>query len=87
MKKKTLKVIVTLSLITAAAVGINSKITKEDTSFSLLIDQIEASANAAGETTTSWRCVGSSKKCEATCGECGTTVNGKGNLTGSHSCN
>ncbi len=34
MKKKTLKVIVTLSLITAAAVRINSKITKEDVSFS-----------------------------------------------------
>lgn len=34
MKKKTLKAIVTLSLITAAAVGINSKITKEDASFS-----------------------------------------------------
>ena len=87
MKKKTLKVIITLSLITAAAVGINSKITKEDTSFSLLIDRIEASANAAGETNTSWRCVGNSKKCEATCGKCGTNVNSKGSLTGSHSCN
>ena len=87
MKKKTLKIIVAVSLVTVAAVGINTKIVKEDSSFSLLIDRIEASANATGETTTSWRCVGSSKKCEATCGECGTNVSGKGSLTGSHSCN
>lgn len=83
MKKKT----VTVSFVAVTAIRINTKIVKEDSSFSLLIDRIEASANAAGETTTSWRCVGSSKKCEATCGECGTNVSGKGSLTGSHSCN
>lgn len=83
MKKKT----VTVSFVAVTAIRINTKIVKEESSFSLLIDRIEASANAAGETTTSWRCVGSSKKCEATCGECGTNVSGKGSLTGSHSCN
>ena len=83
MKKKT----VTVSFVAVTAIRINTKIVKEESSFSLLIDRIEASANAAGETTTSWRCVGRSKKCEATCGECGTNVSGKGSLTGSHSCN
>lgn len=83
MKKKT----ATVSFVAVTAIRINTKIVKEDSSFNLLIDRIEASANAAGETTASWRCVGSSKKCEATCGECGTNVSGKGSLTGSHSCN
>ena len=83
MKKKT----VTVFFDAVTAIRINTKIVKEDSSFNLLIDRIEASANAAGETTASWRYVGSSKKCEATCGECGTNVSGKGSLTGSHSCN
>lgn len=57
MKKKT----VTVSFVAVTAIRINTKIVKEDSSFNLLIDRIEASANAAGETTASWRCIGSSK--------------------------
>ena len=69
MKKKTLKIIVAVSLVAVAAVGINTKIVKEDSSFNLLIDRIEASANAAGETTASWRCVGSSKNAKQHVGQ------------------
>ena len=37
---------------------------------------------------TTWSCDGSAfKHCSATCGKCGTTISGRGNLTGMHKCN
>ena len=35
---------------------------------------------------TTWNCVGGIGVCSASCGKCGTTVRGKGTLTGMHKC-
>ena len=47
---------------------------------------VEALANGEGAVTT-WSCDGSVlKRCSAVCGSCGTSISGRGNLTGMHRC-
>jgi hypothetical protein len=51
----------------------------------LMSQNIEALT--AGETSTTWNCVNNTGNCSASCGQCGTSVSGKGDLTGTHRCN
>ena len=47
---------------------------------------VEALADIKG-TQTTWSCDGSLlKRCSAVCGSCGTSISGRGNLTGMHRC-
>ena len=60
-------------------------ISDQSNTFDLLNANVEALAN--GETATTWNCIGNTGDCYASCGICGTSVSGKGDLRGSHRCN
>ena len=68
---------------TAAVTGF--AISDQSNTFDLLNANVEALAN--GETATTWNCIGNTGDCYASCGICGTSVSGKGDLRGSHRCN
>ena len=68
---------------TAAVTGF--AISDRSNTFDLLNANVEALAN--GETATTWNCIGNTGDCYASCGICGTSVSGKGDLRGSHRCN
>lgn len=58
---------------------------KDNSEMKFSLNHVEAYASDSEGSETSWRCTGSGK-CYAHCGECGTTIDGKGDLSGSHSC-
>ena len=70
-------------MVAAAVTGF--AISDRSNTFDLLNANVEALAN--GETATTWNCIGNTGDCYASCGICGTSVSGKGDLRGSHRCN
>lgn len=70
-------------MVAAAVTGF--AISDQSNTFDLLNANVEALAN--GETATTWNCIGNTGDCYASCGICGTSVSGKGDLRGSHRCN
>lgn len=83
MKKKLL-LAGAVALMAAAAVTGYSAYSKSNVS-DLLNANVEALAR--GESVTTWNCIGNTGDCYASCGLCGTSVSGKGDLRGSHRCN
>ena len=83
MKKKLIFAGVVVLMATAAVTGF--AISDRSNTFDLLNANVEALAN--GETATTWNCIGNTGDCYASCGICGTSVSGKGDLRGSHRCN
>lgn len=83
MKKKLIFAGAVVLMATAAVTGF--AISDQSNTFDLLNANVEALAN--GETATTWNCIGNTGDCYASCGICGTSVSGKGDLRGSHRCN
>ena len=60
---------------------------KTETLSDVVLANVEALAMDEAYTETTWSCVGSSGKCGAECGLCGTKISkSKGTLTGYHKC-
>lgn len=78
-------VIISAALVCAIAVyfTVNAGSSKNSSNY-LMNQNIEALAR--GETSTTWNCVNNAGNCSASCGACGTSVSGKGDLTGTHRC-
>ena len=83
IKEKLIFAGVVVLMATAAVTGF--AISDQSNTFDLLNANVEALAN--GETATTWNCIGNTGDCYASCGICGTSVSGKGDLRGSHRCN
>jgi len=85
MRKTILKITLGGALAITAAMGVQMASSTKTVS-NLIMQNAEALASGEGSTTT-WQCIGTLNRCYATCGVCGTTVRGNGDLTGRHSCN
>ncbi|WP_428994615.1 NVEALA domain-containing protein [Alistipes communis] len=82
--KKRLVFVGIIGLLVAVITEVVSS--NRDTYSELMNANVEALTR--GETETTWSCDGSDhKECEAYCGACGTSVSGRGQLRGRHSCN
>ena len=86
MKQKIILFAAGAVLLAASAFTFASVNTSNDPMDDLFRANVEALAQNEGSLTT-WRCDGSVfKHCSAVCGRCGTSISGRGNLTGMHRC-
>ncbi|MBO5465203.1 MAG: hypothetical protein J5989_06915 [Alistipes sp.] len=83
MKRKLFMACATLIVSAAAVLGV--KAYNYYSMSPLMRANLDALTSPEGAVTT-WICVGSFRHCSASCGVCGTTVQGKGKLTGMHRC-
>ena len=83
MKKAVFMVCATLVVSATAIVGV--KVYNYYSMPELMKANLEALTSTESVITT-WNCVGVMGVCNASCGKCGTTVRGKGTLTGIHKC-
>ena len=86
MKKRVLSLagLVTVIIVAIATILI-SRVNDQRAIGEIAIKNVEAIANI--ETNTTINCVGTSGKCKFRCGMCGTEINSKGRLVGTHTCN
>ena len=84
MKRLLISAAAAAALVTGLVLGLHSMRNLDP----ILEANVEALTNGeGGSSTTTWNCSGSFRTCSATCGICGTSVSGKGTLTGMHRCN
>ena len=83
MKKAVFMVCATLVVSATAIVGV--KVYNYYSMPELMKANLEALTSSENSITT-WNCTGMFGVCTASCGVCGTTMNGKGKLTGMHKC-
>ena len=73
------------TLVVSAAAVVGVKVYNYYSMPELMRANLEALTSTESVITT-WNCVGGIGVCSASCGKCGTTVRGKGTLTGIHNC-
>lgn len=76
--------VITSCVICVIAVCFVGNATQQKTSNDLMIQNVEALSTE--ETSTTWNCINNTGNCHASCGVCGTSVSGKGDLIGTHRC-
>lgn len=84
MKKKLIIGFGAFAIAAIAAFNININTNNSDLS-TLSLANVEALAQESSITT--WNCTGSMSACNLSCGQCGTSVSGRGHSSGSHKCN
>ncbi len=86
MKKKIILFAAGVVLLAASVTTFVCANKSNDPMDDLFRANVEALADIEG-TQTTWSCDGSLlKRCSAVCGSCGTSISGRGNLTGMHRC-
>ena len=84
MKRLLISAAAAAVLVTGLVLGLHSMRNLDP----LLEANVEALTNGeGGSSTTTWKWSGSFRTCRATVGICGSSVSGKGTLTGMHRCN
>lgn len=85
MRKKILAAFIVAAGVAFAGYNMIQTQNEKDALADILMANVEALANG-GETSTTWKCSGWWGTCKATCGLCGTRIEGSGSPEGTHSC-